>query len=79
MRAIPTSGGEARQPVTRIPATPLRRKLSWQVAAIVDWIERQMERRRSRLALLGLNDEQLRDIGLSRCDAYREGTRHFWE
>jgi uncharacterized protein YjiS (DUF1127 family) len=79
MGAIPTSGGECRRPTTRIPATPLRRTLSRQVADVIDWIERQMERRRSRLALLRLNEAQLRDIGLSRCDAYREGSRHFWE
>jgi uncharacterized protein YjiS (DUF1127 family) len=42
------------------------------------WIDRLIERRRSRLALLEMNDSQLKDIGISRCDAYREGLRPFW-
>jgi uncharacterized protein YjiS (DUF1127 family) len=42
------------------------------------WIDRLIERRRSRLALLEINDSQLKDIGISRCDAYREGLRPFW-
>lgn len=37
------------------------------------------ERRRSRLALLEMTDEQLKDIGISRCDAHREGLRPFWD
>ena len=32
-----------------------------------------LERRRSRLALLEMTDEQLKDIGLSRADAERRG------
>lgn len=36
-----------------------------------------IDRRRSRLALLELSDEQLKDIGISRCDAYVEGNRSF--
>ncbi|WP_318011190.1 DUF1127 domain-containing protein [Mesorhizobium sp. ES1-1] len=38
-----------------------------------------MDRRRSRLALLEMTDDQLKDIGLSRGDAYREGIRAFWD
>jgi uncharacterized protein YjiS (DUF1127 family) len=34
-----------------------------------------MEKRRSRLALLEMTDEQLKDIGLSRGDAYSEFRR----
>jgi len=36
------------------------------------WMGRQLERRRSRLALLEMTDEQLKDIGLSRGEAYSE-------
>ena len=36
------------------------------------------ELRRSRRALMQLNDRQLRDIGVSRDEAYREATRPFW-
>lgn len=38
-----------------------------------------LERRRSRLMLLELTDEQLKDIGISRADAHREGIRPFWK
>jgi uncharacterized protein YjiS (DUF1127 family) len=42
-------------------------------------IGRVLERRRGRLALLEMTDEQLKDIGVSRCDAHREGLRPFWD
>ncbi len=42
-------------------------------------IDRMLERRRSRLALLEMTDEQLKDIGISRCDAHGEGRRAFWD
>ncbi|WP_296260957.1 MULTISPECIES: DUF1127 domain-containing protein [unclassified Pseudomonas] len=35
-------------------------------------------RRRTRLALLGLTDDQLRDVGLSYEQARREGLKPFW-
>ena len=38
-----------------------------------------LERRRGRLALLEMTDDQLKDIGISRCDAHREGLRPFWD
>jgi uncharacterized protein YjiS (DUF1127 family) len=34
---------------------------------------------RERRALMALSDGTLKDIGLSRADAYREGTRSFWD
>jgi uncharacterized protein YjiS (DUF1127 family) len=34
---------------------------------------------RERHALMALSDDTLKDIGLSRADAYREGTRPFWD
>lgn len=43
------------------------------------WIDRMLERRRGRLALLEMTDEQLKDIGISRCDAHHEGLRPFWD
>ncbi|MDR7224188.1 DUF1127 domain-containing protein [Aminobacter aminovorans] len=45
----------------------------------VGWLAFCMERRRTRLALLELTDDQLADIGISRCDAYREGLRPFYD
>jgi len=34
---------------------------------------------RERQALLSLSDSALKDIGLSRADAYREASRPFWD
>lgn len=45
------------------------------VMRLQDWHERA----RGRRVLLSLNDQQLRDIGLSRADAEREGLRPFWD
>lgn len=38
-----------------------------------------MERYRQRRALISLSDHMLKDLGLSRCDAGREGGKRFWE
>jgi uncharacterized protein YjiS (DUF1127 family) len=45
---------------------------------VVAMIEMAMERRRSRLALMELSEAQLKDIGISRSEAYREANRPFW-
>jgi len=47
-------------------------------ADFVAWMMDAAEKRRSRDALTQLSDEQLRDIGLTRADAWREGNRSFW-
>ncbi|MBZ9917579.1 MULTISPECIES: DUF1127 domain-containing protein [unclassified Mesorhizobium] len=49
------------------------------VKSLGRWIDGLLERRRSRLALLDMTDDQLKDIGISRCDAHREGIRPFWK
>lgn len=49
------------------------------VRSLARWLEALIERRRGRLALLEMTDEQLRDIGVSRGDAYREGIRRLWD
>ncbi|MCV9998547.1 DUF1127 domain-containing protein [Pararhizobium sp. YC-54] len=41
--------------------------------AILGFVVRTLRERRNRLALLELNDEQLKDIGVSRCQAYGDG------
>jgi uncharacterized protein YjiS (DUF1127 family) len=43
-------------------------------ALAVHWLQRA----RSRRALLMLNDRELRDIGLTRDEAQREGVLPFW-
>ena len=49
------------------------------VRSLAQQIDALIERRRGRLALLEMTDEQLRDIGVSRGDAHREGIRRFWD
>jgi uncharacterized protein YjiS (DUF1127 family) len=49
------------------------------VRSLARWIDYLLERRRSRLVLLEMTDDQLKDIGISRCDAHREGVRPFWD
>ena len=52
-------------------------KISLTVSAL-SWLHNILDRRRSRLALLEMSDEQLKDIGISRADAYREGHIPLW-
>ncbi|WP_265519551.1 DUF1127 domain-containing protein [Nitratireductor luteus] len=47
--------------------------------AVVRRIDQMDQRRRSRIALQELSDEQLKDIGISRADAFREAARPFWD
>lgn len=54
-------------------------RLVWVVSSLVKWIDHLLERRRGRLALLEMTDDQLKDIGISRCDAHREGIRRLWD
>lgn len=55
-------------------ARPVRPDLTRLVGTIEGWIERRRQRR----ALLQLNDHMLKDIGVSRADAWREGAKPFW-
>ncbi|TIO10364.1 DUF1127 domain-containing protein [Mesorhizobium sp.] len=54
-------------------------RLVHMVRSLASRIGSMLERRRSRLALLEMTDDQLKDIGISRCDAHREGLRPFWD
>ena len=45
---------------------------------VISMIETAFERRRSRLALMEMSDAQLKDIGISRSEAFREANRPFW-
>lgn len=65
--------GQAPVPPVRTGAT--LQSLHAQCIAAARWISRHMEKRRSRLALLEMTDEQLKDIGLSRGQAYSEFRR----
>jgi len=48
------------------------------VAAVWVLLARWIERKRQRNALAGLDDHQLRDIGITRLDAARECEKPFW-
>lgn len=74
----------AQRLVGQVPAPPARTEttlqfLHAQCIAAARWLARQMEKRRSRLALLEMTDEQLKDIGLSRGQAYSEFRRRSWD
>ena len=45
---------------------------------LVTAVEHWLERRRQRRALLEASDHLLKDIGVSRAEAYREGAKPFW-
>ncbi|RUV56114.1 DUF1127 domain-containing protein [Mesorhizobium sp. M5C.F.Ca.IN.020.29.1.1] len=55
------------------------RRLVRTVRSLAIRIGSLLDRRRSRLALLEMTDDQLKDIGISRCEAHREGLRRFWD
>jgi uncharacterized protein YjiS (DUF1127 family) len=57
-------------------STPSPRGL---VALMLSWSHHMIERRKTRLALYEMTDDQLKDIGISRSEAYREANRPFWE
>jgi uncharacterized protein YjiS (DUF1127 family) len=60
----------------RSAGTPRRISL---IEAVLRGISMMAERHRGRRALLAMTDEQLKDIGISRADAEREGLRNPWE
>ena len=47
----------------------------WLALALLRWQELARPRRR----LLSLDDRMLKDIGITRAEAMREGTRPFWD
>ncbi|MEQ1952545.1 DUF1127 domain-containing protein [Mesorhizobium yinganensis] len=49
------------------------------IGAAAESLSAMLERRRGRLALLEMTDDQLKDIGLSRADADYEGLRRPWQ
>jgi uncharacterized protein YjiS (DUF1127 family) len=56
-------------------ASTLRKGGVWLVLALLRWQELAQQRRR----LLALDDRMLKDIGITRADASREGARPFWD
>lgn len=71
--------GPAPARTSTIRTATMRQSLGAHFVAAAGWIGRQMERRRSRRALLEMTDDQLKDIGLSRSEAYSESLRRLWD
>jgi len=59
--------------------TPQPSGSRWSVTSMLASLERRLEKRRSRMALLEMSDEQLKDLNLSRSDAVREAGHRFWD
>ena len=49
------------------------------LGAALNWLDARLERQRSRRLLGYMTDDQLKDIGISRADAYRETHRKLWD
>jgi uncharacterized protein YjiS (DUF1127 family) len=54
------------------------RALGW-LTMVVEVVETWLQRRRQRKALLELSDHVLKDIGISRNQAFQEGRKPFWQ
>ncbi len=70
--------GEIRSELARSVTTPSILSPRAVVLRVAAWLHFVAELRRSRRALLDMTDDQLRDIGVSRTDADREGRRSFY-
>ncbi|QPC91008.1 DUF1127 domain-containing protein [Mesorhizobium sp. INR15] len=78
--ATPRLASPIRADTPAIQASPnIKRLPRAAIVAMASWISLQLERRRSRRALLEMSDEQLKDIGLSRGEAYSESVRRLWD
>jgi uncharacterized protein YjiS (DUF1127 family) len=58
---------------------PARRTSNHRFATAFSLLAMWVERARQRQALAGLDDRQLRDIGITRVDAARECEKPFWK
>jgi uncharacterized protein YjiS (DUF1127 family) len=65
--------------LARDAGTSFVRKLTAKFGGAVVRFGKQLEKRRSRMLLLELTDEQLKDIGISRAQAEGEAWRRFWD
>jgi uncharacterized protein YjiS (DUF1127 family) len=61
---------------------PVRLRAGWlrfSPLRLAEIVQRWWERSEQRLELARLDDRMLRDIGVSRVDAYRESLKWFWQ
>ena len=73
MTVLPTAASLAQR-----AAHTMTRVMGAVVVGLPDTLYTWQKRHRMRRELLSLDDRLLRDMGLSRCDAEREGRRPFW-
>ncbi len=64
---------------TSAPGRSFSTRLGAFLLAVGTLVASYAERRRSRLALLEMTDDQLKDIGVSRADAWNEARRSPWD
>ncbi|MBX3567595.1 MAG: DUF1127 domain-containing protein [Rhizobiaceae bacterium] len=79
MGAIDTISDQVSSPARKDSARRVVNAVAEIARTMGAFVADMIEKRRSRLVLLSLTDEQLKDIGLSRADAEREGLRKPWE
>jgi uncharacterized protein YjiS (DUF1127 family) len=72
-------GTKSRSPSPYLYVAPFRaeRTPAW-VVRVFAAADRALQRRRQRNALLELSDRQLKDIGVTREQAQKEGHKPFW-
>ena len=70
LKLVPQSAKSKESAPALQPGIPMRLP---HLHALLGFLGRTWRQRRNRLALIDLNDEQLKDIGLSRCRAYGDG------
>lgn len=83
MTSVEFDRGTIGRAVPLLPRVPGRRSVEVDarpsfVRRLVVWMTREAALRRSRRALLDLTPDQLRDVGLTRDQALREGRRSFY-
>ncbi|WP_395015297.1 DUF1127 domain-containing protein [Dongia sp.] len=78
--------GVQQMPAPRLTASRHAAAAFRAAAAFAAWWQRTgdtlliwLERYRQRRALVAMSDHMLKDLGLSRSDAGREGGKRFWE
>ena len=78
MRTMKTIG--AGRPVQSQQRLAAALRDGWAVVSLAGtWLDERLEKRKSRRLLQELTDYQLKDIGLTRADAFKEGQRRFWD